>query len=125
MSFPITGLFETVIRVKDLSVSEQFYCDILGFEVGLRSEKKPMIFLYLPNQTGMFVLQEEKDQFPSQHFAFRINEEDVESSLESLREKGLEPDGPTYHEWMNASSIYFRDPDGHLAEFCAIHRDRS
>jgi catechol 2,3-dioxygenase-like lactoylglutathione lyase family enzyme len=33
---PIRGVYEVVIRVHDLARAEEFYCEQLGLEVGLR-----------------------------------------------------------------------------------------
>ena len=67
----------------------------------------------------MVVLQEEEGEFPLQHFAFTVDEADIEQAAAALTEKGIEVEGPVFHEWMPAKSIYFFDPDGHELELCA------
>ena len=37
----------------------------------------------------------------------------------TLRERGVQVEGPIYHSWMPARSIYFQDPDGNDLELCA------
>ena len=71
---PIRGLYEVAIRVKDLSKSEAFYREILGLEVGIRDERRNMLFLRAGGQAGMVVLQEDKGIWPTQHFAFKVEE---------------------------------------------------
>jgi lactoylglutathione lyase len=116
---PIRGLYEVAIRVKDLQRAEAFYHDVLGLEVGIRDEKRNWLFLRAGGQNGMIVLQEDKSEWPTQHFAFTISEEDIERAASSLKEQGIDAEGPVLHEWMPAKSVYFSDPDGHGLELCA------
>ena len=116
---PVRGLYEVAVRVKDLSRSEVFYREVLGLEVGLRDEERKWLFLRAGGKDGMIVLQEDKGEWPTQHFAFTINEDDIETSVKALVEQGIHIEGPVYHDWMPAKSVYFSDPDGHDLEFCA------
>jgi catechol 2,3-dioxygenase-like lactoylglutathione lyase family enzyme len=67
----------------------------------------------------MIVLQEDKTDWPLQHFAFTVDEADIERAAEMLRGRGVKVEGPVFHQWMPAKSIYFSDPDGHDLELCA------
>jgi lactoylglutathione lyase len=116
---PIRGVYEIVIRVKDLSRAESFYREVLGLEVGLRNEERKMVFLRAGGQAGMIVLKEDKGDWPQQHFAFTVEEADIERAASSLREQGVTASSPVFHEWMPARSVYFADPDGHDLELCA------
>lgn len=116
--FPIRGLYEVAIRVKDLSRSEAFYTETLGLEVGIRDEQRKWLFLRA-GKAGMVVLQEDKSDWPIQHFAFHIDEVDIDLAVTALLNRGVRIDGPVYHDWMPAKSIYFSDPDGHDLELCA------
>jgi catechol 2,3-dioxygenase-like lactoylglutathione lyase family enzyme len=116
---PIRGLYEIAIRVKDLPRSESFYREVLGLEVGLRNEERRRVFLRAGGHSGMIVLLEDKTDWPRQHFAFTIDEADIESAASRLKELGVEAEGPVFHEWMPAKSVYFADPDGHDLELCA------
>jgi lactoylglutathione lyase len=117
---PIRGVYEVAIRVKDLSKSEPFYLDVLDLEVGLRDEKRNWLFLRAGGDAGMVVLQEDKGEWPLQHFAFTIDESDIEPAATMLRERGVEVEGPVFHEWMNSTSLYFDDPDGNELELLAV-----
>ena len=66
----------------------------------------------------MIVLREDKGQWPTQHFAFTVEEKDLERAATALRERGVDVQGPYFHEWIPAKSIYFADPDGHDLELC-------
>ena len=67
----------------------------------------------------MVVLQEDAGEWPTQHFAFMIDEGDIDWAANVLKEKGVEIDGPVVHDWMPAKSVYFKDPDGNELELCA------
>ena len=116
---PIRGVYEVVVRVQDLEKAEAFYREVLGFEVGLRVEPRRMIFLRAGGSAGMVVLQEDKGDWPVQHFAFTVDEGDVDRAAAELKERGVAIRGPVFHDWMPARSVYFADPDGHDLELCA------
>jgi len=122
---PIRGVYEIAIRVKDLPAAEAFYRELLGLEVGLRDESRNWLFLRAGGDAGMIVLQEDKGSWPTQHLAFTVDENDIERAADLLRERGVAVQGPFFHEWMPAKSIYFTDPDGHDLELCApVKRNR-
>ncbi len=116
---PIRVIYEVAIPVKDLPRAEAFYREVLGLEVGLRDETRNWLFLRVGGQQGMLVLQENKGEWPPTHYAFGVEEADIERAAQTLKEKGVEIDGPHFHEWMPATSVYFSDPDGHALELCA------
>lgn len=115
----LRGVYEVAIRVKDLSRAEEFYRAVLGLEIGLRDEKRKWLFLRVGGQNGMIVLQEDRGTWPTQHFAFRGEVDDLEQTAASLRARGVTVQGPELLTWMPARSIYFTDPDGHDLELCA------
>jgi lactoylglutathione lyase len=117
---PIRGVYEVAIRVKDLAKAEPFYREVLDLEVGIRDEKRNWLFLKAGGDAGMIVLQEDKGQWPLQHFAFTIDEADIERAAAILRERGVKVEGPVFHEWMSSTSLYFEDPDGHALELLAL-----
>lgn len=116
---PISGVYEVAIRVKDLPRAEAFYREVLGLEEGLRAEGRNMLFLRAGGQAGMVVLQEDKGDWPTQHFAFAVDAAELDRAVAQLRERGVEVSDPVLHEWMPARSAYFSDPDGHALELCA------
>jgi|SRR5215510_7466663 len=116
---PIRGLYEIAIRVRDLAKSEVFYRDVLGLEVGLRDERRRWLFLRAGGEAGVVVLQEDTGTWPTQHFAFTVTDAEIEDAAGALRARGLAVEGPEYHAWMPARSVYFSDPDGHALELCA------
>lgn len=116
---PITGIYEVAIRVKDLVRAEAFYKEKLGLQEGIRDTRRNWLFLRAGGNAGMIVLQEDKGEWPKQHFAFTVAEGDIERAADALREAGVAVTGPVFHEWMPAMSVYFDDPDGNALELCA------
>jgi catechol-2,3-dioxygenase len=119
MTIPILGVYEVVLRVRQLARAEKFYMEVLGLEVGLRIPERNMLFLRAGGLGGMVVLQEDTGDWPTQHFALTVDEAEIERAANILRERGVEVEGPVLHEWMPALSLYFTDPDGHDLELCA------
>jgi lactoylglutathione lyase len=114
----IRGVYEVAIRVRDVARAEQFYRDVLGFEVGLRDQPRNWVFMRAGTD-GMIVLQEERGEWRQQHFAFTVTERDIDAAAATLRRFGVTVDGPMVHDWIPAKSLYFADPDGHDVELCA------
>ena len=117
---PIKGLYEIAVRVKDLARAAAFYQGVLGLKEGLRDERRNWLFLYAGGDAGMVVLQEDKGDWPTQHFAFAVSESDLKQAAAMLKEMGVSVSEPVYHEWMNSVSVYFDDPDGHSLELIAL-----
>ena len=114
----IQGVYEVAIRVRDVRVAEAFYRDVLGFEVGLRDDRRNWVFMRA-GAGGMIVLQEDGGAWPLQHFAFTDDPADIDAATAALVRSGVAIEGPMVHDWMPAKSVYFRDPDGHDLELCA------
>lgn len=115
----IKGIYEVAIKVRDLDRAEKFYCGVLGLEIGLREERRRWIFLRAGGQNGMIVLQEDKGEWPLQHFAFTSDENAIDRAAAELTAQGINISGPMVHDWIPAKSLYFTDPDGHDLELCA------
>jgi lactoylglutathione lyase len=115
----IRGIYEVAIKVRDLARAEAFYRQVLGLTEGLRDERRRWLFLRAGGNAGMIVLQEDAGGWPTQHFAFTVAEEEIEQAAAALRARGVQVEGPVFHAWMPARSIYFADPDGHDLELCA------
>ena len=116
----IDNLFEVAVKVKNLDVSARFYEKVLGFRKGLFDEQRRWLFLWVGNDKGMVVLQEDQGEWPRQHFAFRVGESELAGLKKYLEIRNVTVEGPVSLDWMNAVSVYFSDPDGHDLELCAI-----
>ena len=116
---PITGLYEVAIKVRDLKTAERFYREVLGLQFGLLDERRNWLFLRAGESAEMVVLQEDRGEWPNQHFAFAITDSDLDRAAALLREKGIGVVGPVFHAWIPGRSVYFSDPDGHALELFA------
>lgn len=115
----IRGIYEVAIPVKELAKAESFYREVLGLEFGLRDEERNWLFLRAGGPAGMIVLQQSTGGWQAQHFAFAVSDEELDKAAAELEERGVVVDGPYFHEWMPARSVYFSDVDGHELELCA------
>jgi len=77
------------------------------------------VFLRAGGLAGMVVLQEDRGEWPRQHFAFTVTEGGLDRAIAELGRKGVALSGPVKHDWIPARSVYFTDPDGHDLELCA------
>lgn len=116
----ISGVYEVAVRVKELARAEAFYRNVLGLDVGVRDDNRNWLFLRAGGDAGMIVLQEDQGEWPTQHFAFTVDESEIRTAAATLRERGVVVKGPVYHEWMPSWSLYFSDPDGHELELLAV-----
>ena len=116
----IRGIYEIAIPVRELSKAEAFYRDVLGLVVGLRDEKRNWLFLRAGGPAGIIVLQENPSDWRVQHFAFAVANTELDAAAAELEKRGVLVDGPHFHEWMPARSVYFNDVDGHQLELCAL-----
>jgi lactoylglutathione lyase len=123
--------------VIDLDRAVNFYVNKLGFEFGFgNSDRSSALLLYTEAQQrwmlGLFRVNAVVHRSAAEyHISFRIPEEDVDSMLPWLRERGIETvhpprapiqgpmKEPIVHGWMPAAAVFFKDPDGHLLDFIA------
>ncbi|HYC56572.1 MAG TPA: VOC family protein [Candidatus Binatia bacterium] len=115
----IAGVYEVAVKVRDLDRAQEFYCNVLGLEVGLRDETRRWSFLRAGGLGGMVVLQEDGGPWPQQHFAFTVALGSMDRALATLSAHGVALEGPMTHDWIPARSVYFADPDGHDVELLA------
>lgn len=124
----INGILETALFVADPAVSAGFYRRLFGFASLLESERlvaldvggKNVLLLFRTGSTGKPFVTEGgivpgHGGSPPTHFAFSIPAEDVEPWRSKLESEGVAIESMV--TWpQGAKSIYFRDPDGNLAE---------
>ena len=124
----VSGILETALYVKDLKRAADFYRRLFGFRVLLESER--LIALDVAGRNVLLLFHEgatsESFAVPggvipphgttgADHFAFSIAADDIEAWRRHLASKGIAIESEV--TWpQGARSIYFRDPDNHLAE---------
>jgi catechol 2,3-dioxygenase-like lactoylglutathione lyase family enzyme len=124
----VNGILETALYVADPAVTAAFYRRLFELPVLLESDRlvaldvagRSVLLLFRtgatgePFDTGGGVIPPHAG-VPPTHFAFSIAAEDVEPWTEKLRAEGVAVESVV--RWpRGAKSVYFRDPDGNLAE---------
>ena len=114
---------ETAIYVKDLRISEEFYCGKLGLELIGKSAGRhiflragtSILLCFIASATTEDKVLPPHGGYGQIHFALETPQENYQAAKEELISKGIS----IIHEqtWKNGvNSFYFRDPDGHLVE---------
>jgi catechol 2,3-dioxygenase-like lactoylglutathione lyase family enzyme len=126
----INGILESALYVEDLERAAQFYERLFGFARLLSDER--MVALNVCESPRQVLLLFRKGgstegaevpggQIPPHdgngnlHFAIAIEESDVQAWRAKLQAHNVEIISEV-HPPQGGISLYFRDPDGHLAE---------
>lgn len=124
----IKGILETALYVADPAASAAFYRRLFEFPVLLESDRlvaldvagKNVLLLIRqgatdePFDTGSGVIPGHAGGLPT-HFAFAVTAEDIDPWRLKLEAEGVAVESVV--NWSHgARSVYFRDPDGSLAE---------
>ena len=104
----------TFIPCRDLSISEYFYCNILGYTLVLDQGK---CRIYRCVDSAFIGLCQREEAFSSKGCIFTMVTEDVDGWATQIKQSGwpleVEPrDNLTY----KIRQLFVRDPDGHLIE---------
>jgi catechol 2,3-dioxygenase-like lactoylglutathione lyase family enzyme len=124
----IHGILETALYVRDLAIAADFYRRVFGFPTLLESDRlialnvadRNVLLLFLqdatrePFETPGGVIPGHAGRGPT-HFAFSIALDDVDAWRQRLALENVVVESEV--TWPGgAQSLYFRDPDDHLAE---------
>jgi len=124
----VTGLLESGIYVDDVARSAEFYRRVFGFDqlggdqrICALSVAGRQVFLIFKKGGSLEPIERPGGVLPphdgsgQQHFAFSVPEADLAAWEQKLAENGVAIESRM--NWpRGGKSIYFRDPDGHLAE---------
>lgn len=124
----VSGILETALYVAEPAVTAAFYSRLFGFGTLLETDRlvaldvagRDVLLLFRtgttgePFDTGDGVIPGHAG-VPPTHFAFSIEAADVEPWKAKLASEGVKVESVV--TWpKGATSIYFHDPDGNLAE---------
>ncbi|GGF65718.1 lactoylglutathione lyase [Azorhizobium oxalatiphilum] len=124
---PVTRVVETGLYVDDLARASAFYEGVLGLAPMLadaRFRAYPLgdtVLLLFLRGTALETIHLPGGTIPPHdgsgplHFALAVAEADIPAWRAHLAAHGIAIEGET--QWpKGATSLYFRDPDGHLVE---------
>lgn len=124
----VGGILETALYVKDVKRAAEFYRRLFGFGTLLEIDRLIALDVVGRNVLLLFLEGGTTEPFVAPggvipphggsgqgHFAFSITAEDVEPWQRHLESHGVPIESVV--TWPGgATSLYFRDPDGNLAE---------
>lgn len=124
----LTGLLESALYVADLKRSSGFYRDLFGLSTLYGDDR--MVAFEVPGRQVLLLFQQGASASPMPgplgtlpghdatgriHCAFSIRADDLEAWRRRLGAAGLPVEAEI--RWPGGgTSLYFRDPDGHLLE---------
>ncbi|HEX2358542.1 MAG TPA: VOC family protein [Solirubrobacterales bacterium] len=117
----VSAISELVLEVSDLEAARRFYRDTLGFEETLYGEGREGRYWYLVGETARLGLWTEQVGLAGGrggahvHFAFHVEDEEIDRLLERLSDRGADIEGPV--QLGPGRAIYVTDPDGNVVEF--------
>jgi len=122
IDFNPSGINHITIRVNDIERAEEFYGDILGFEL-LRKMGQSMAVYQVGEEDTLVLVEAETSYDPSSrdyrvdHFGFYLDsEEKVDELAEYFREKEVTiMSGPANRK--RGRFVFISDPDGNMLEF--------
>ena len=123
----LKGLDYFALNVKNMKRSEEFYTQTLGFKVIRRTETQTSLKHIEIDAGNMAIALFESSDLDLEkahktitedgylHFAFGASYDQFDSTIQSLKQKGVIMDGEP-RDWGKSVSVYFRDPDDHQLE---------
>ncbi len=121
-------VLETCLYVSDMQRARAFYEEVMGLSLQFCEERisgfrlgDSMLLLFQakgtlePVHTPGGVIPPHDGSGPA-HFAFSIAADEADAWRNHLAAHGVAIESTVRWEKDNATSIYFRDPDGHLVE---------
>lgn len=121
-NFTPSGINHITIRVNDIERAEEFYGDVLGFEL-IRKMGQSMAVYKVGDEDTLVLVEAETSYDPSSrdyrvdHFGFYLDsEEEVDEMAEYFREKEISIlSGPANRK--RGRFVFVSDPDGNMLEF--------
>jgi catechol 2,3-dioxygenase-like lactoylglutathione lyase family enzyme len=126
---PVSGVLETALVVEDVLRATRFYQQLFGFDALVQNERlcslkvRAAQVLLLFKRGGSLddmrlpggILPGGMDADGRTHMAFAVEPEHLEDWHDWLQRNEV-PVESTVHWERGGTSVYFRDPDGHLLE---------
>jgi catechol 2,3-dioxygenase-like lactoylglutathione lyase family enzyme len=115
----VTGVSELVLEVQDLGAAEAFYSGVLGLPVVERWPDREAIWVMAGDRTRIGLWRPQVGLAGGRggahvHFAMHIADEDYESAVAVLRDRGQDVEEIAFDGAGRAA--YATDPDGNVVE---------
>lgn len=126
----ITGISHSGFYVDDLDRTIEFYTRVLGARVAWRNDNSanPLMKLYI-GDFGLSIIKWPPDEprivVPhALHWAYRVDPNKAEETVEYIRSLGIEIEGPVTHKReAGILNWFFLDPDNYRVEIEARFTD--
>ena len=117
----LIGIDHPAIAADDVVGLTQWYCDALGYEVFIKTEK-PVFIIKAPDGTYVEILPKDGALRPERtnntpgfsHIAFRVN--DMDKAIEAMDKKGVEWTGAEFVPAGGGRIRNFKDPEGNMLQ---------
>jgi catechol 2,3-dioxygenase-like lactoylglutathione lyase family enzyme len=131
LEFPEDGMIMTsILVVKDISKSKEFYIDKLGAKLYNEYGGSSVVLNFIGSWLLLVTEGEPTPDKPNTKFSYPKNTSEVdhsftirvnncENSYRVLKSKGVEFITPPY-DWGHEKRCFFKDPDGHLFEISEL-----
>jgi catechol-2,3-dioxygenase len=118
------GICELVLETDDVPRLQSFYRE-LGLDPLLEEEGR--VWLAAGEHCRLGIWPPGEKEFSDRggrhvHFALSVGRDGLEATIEGLRERGIEVQGPIEHDGGDRS-VYFSDPAGNRVELWDFFRD--
>lgn len=114
-------LNHTIVLAKDRETSAKFYADVLGVRIAGRMG--PFVVVALDNDVTLDFVSVGDGRIPSQHYAFKVSDEQWDEIFGRIKERGLDYWADPFHRHPGETNtefggrgVYFEDPNGHNLE---------
>ena len=119
--FKPLGIDHVVLRVRDQTVSQRFYVDVLGCTVARVNERISLIHLRFGDQLIDLIpgSAAAPEGVGMDHLCLSIECDDVGKLADELVRRGVTLDGKVsdrFGAYGTGPSVYIRDPDGYRVE---------
>jgi catechol-2,3-dioxygenase len=117
---PVVGVNELVLEVLDLERSLHFYRDVLGLPLFSQSEDRAWLLAGRRTRIGLWTPQVGLANGRGGvhvHYAFQLEEDDFDETVERLEGQGLSPEVISFEDEGRGRAVYVDDPDGNVVEF--------
>lgn len=115
---PMRGFAELTLQTAQRDVLERFYTGMLGLETIAREDDRTWLTAGPHARLGLWTPGEKEfgDEGGAHvHFAFSVDDADLDGVATRLRDAGHDARGPVEHDGGDRS-LYFEDPAGNVVE---------